>query len=611
MPSASDASNPNPRPLKSKRVPVPAGKPSPSKFGPRNAGSTRKPYGPPKAGPRRDFGPKTGERFDRAPAPGTIGPGVRIVHEDGELIIIDKPPGLLTAGMAGETRVALLDLLKRHLMATSPPPRNRKNARELREAGRLAEARVGVLHRLDKEASGLVVFSKTDKAFNWLKEDFKSKRVHRIYLALVEGEMGKPGDAGTIQSYLHETPSGKVESIPADQFRGRTDKPDAPDAARLAVTHFRIIAVGNGKSLVQARLETGRKHQIRAHFGERGHPLVGDPRYGAKDQTQSRLGLHASELGFTHPGTGQKQRWSSAAPAHFYTTVGAAAPVETPSASSATAAPTAPAPFSLPARPQPAADTSWNQVAGWYDELLSDKGNDHYQQVIIPGVVRLVGPSAGMRILDVACGQGIISRALAELGAEVTGVDAAPELIEAAKSRAVDRTRFLVGDARELGALQLEPGFDQAICTMALTNIEPLEPVLRGIASLLRTGGACTFVIVHPAFRAPGQTDWGWDDAKRKQYRRVDGYLSPGQHRIDMNPGRSAKGEAPVITWTFHRPLQTYARLLGECGLLIQTIEEWPAQRVSTSGPRAEEENRARREIPLFLAARAIKIPAV
>jgi hypothetical protein len=112
-----------------------------------------------------------------------------------------------------------------------------------------------------------------------------------------------------------------------------------------------------------------------------------------------------------------------------------------------------------------------------------------------------------------------------------------------------------------------------------------------------------TWVITHPAFRAAGQTDWGWDEKSRTQYRRVDGYLSAGQKQIVMNPGRGGD----VTTITFHRPLQAYSQAMAKAGLLIERIEEWPSLRESTSGPRAVEENRARREIPLFLCVRCVK----
>lgn len=536
-----------------------------------------------------------------------LGRNVRLIHEDMDLIVVDKPPGMLTASVEETTRTTIFDLVKEHVRARHG--RMRKRRSESREAAaaapgaaRRGEYFAGVIHRLDKEASGLLVFSKTERALHWLKEDFKAKRVHRLYLAVVEGILGEVGASGTIQSFLQEQRDGRVVSIPTDRFRGPVGPASAsdPDAARPAVTHYRIVAAGRDRTLVQVRLETGRKHQIRVHFAERGHPVVGDDRYNARTNPFGRLLLHATELGFTHIATGQKERYSSPAPPIFYTCVGAAVPENTGKPPASALAALAGAGSRAPA-PQ---DTSWQNVAGWYDELLDERRSDHYDKVIVPGTLRLLGPSAGQRVLDVACGQGVISRAAAELGADVTGVDAAPALLEAARARSGERATYLQGDARELGALGLPPGsFDAATCIMALSNIEPLDPVLRGVVGLLKPGGAFVAVISHPAFRAASQTAWGWDEKERRQFRRVDGYLSPGQKPIQMHPG-AAPG---VVTWTFHRPLQTYVRLLAEAGFLLEALEEWTAMRTSEPGPRADEENRARREIPLFLALRAIR----
>src|SRR6185295_14750207 len=182
--------------------------------------------------------------------------------------------------------------------------------------------------------------------------------------------------------------------------------------------------------------------------------------------------------------------------------------------------------------------------------------------------------------------------------------------------------------------------FDGATCIMALMNMEPLSPVFAGIAAKLRPGGRFVGVILHPAFRAPGQTSWGWSDetdgatkelgdaesrsrghakdrkrgarergSEPRQYRRVDGYLSAAQRDIVMNPGAVASGEAAVTTITFHRPIQAYIRAMAENGLLIDALEEWPSARTSEAGPRAAEENRARREIPMFLSLRGRKEP--
>ncbi|MCC6659310.1 MAG: methyltransferase domain-containing protein [Phycisphaerales bacterium] len=621
---------------------------------------------PPPSGPGR-----TRSR-DNTSGPGRTRPGatfrwpcgIRLVHEDADLLILDKPSGLLTANVGPtQTGPSLFGDVKTYL-------------RKHRNRG----GRVFIIHRLDKEVSGLLVFAKTERAFNWLKNDFRSKRVHRLYLAVVEGEIhpepAKGGSlvkpqppGGTIQSFLHEDEFGQARSVKlghvaraAKGINTRTAHPEDSRAPRLAVTHWRAVAAAKGYTLLQVRLETGRKNQIRVHMKEFGHPIAGDPRYGARTDPGRRLALHAAELGFTHPSTGQAVRFFSPAPDGFYRAVGMEPP-DVPSFSSfsspapaapghaTSTSPVPPLPASTPARgagdapvptqPPPARahaaeqhtglrthDTSWDHVADWYDDLIDERRSDHFDQVILPGTLRLLHPAAGQRTLDVACGQGELCRRLAALGVQAVGVDAAARLIQAAARRSGElpdsAPAYHVGDARALANVPLEGGFDSAACVMALMNINPLEAVFRGVADRLRPGGAFVGVILHPAFRAPGQTSWGWDgpakkeDSKRRrdearvrgegrQYRRVDGYLSPGQTPIVMNPGAAASGAPEVTTWTFHRPIQAYVAALAAAGLLVDAIEEWPSLRESRPGPRAAEENRARREIPLFLAFRAIK----
>jgi 23S rRNA-/tRNA-specific pseudouridylate synthase/SAM-dependent methyltransferase len=593
-----------------------------------------------------------------------------VVFEDADLVVVNKPPGLITANMPGEDRESLFDHVKAHI----------------RQAKRKA-GRVWIIHRLDKEASGLLVFAKTEKAFQWLKEDLRARRMHRLYLAVVEGEIGgeseaakqrdsetgrepeskspprpriKQAPSGTIQSFIRDDDFGNVTSVRIGEVaretarsRGSGGGPPRgarpPEAARfkgtqdeggprLAVTHWRLIAAGKGRSLLQLRLETGRKNQIRVHLQEFRHPIIGDARYGATTDPIHRLALHATELGFTHPTTGQTVRYRSPAPASFYRAVDAAPPADTDETATAPAPshpPSAPPPPPSPApTDRPAADTAWDHVADWYDDLIEEERSDHFRHVIQPGTMRLLRPPAGggMRVLDIACGQGSLSRAMAAQGIEVVGVDASPRLIDAARRRATGAARFEVGDARALE--QLDPalvgdGFDAVACVMALMNIDPLEPVLRGAATLLKPGGALVAVILHPAFRAPGQTSWAWDQEpgprprfeargrpggrggpsprRERQYRRVDGYLSPGQMPITMNPGRAAHGAEPVTTWTFHRPIQTYVKALVDAGFVVEALEEWPSLRTSQPGPRAAEENRARREIPMFLGIRAVR----
>jgi SAM-dependent methyltransferase len=287
----------------------------------------------------------------------------------------------------------------------------------------------------------------------------------------------------------------------------------------------------------------------------------------------------------------------------------------------------------------------WDHVAGWYEGLLAGKRGDFHENVVLPGVVRLLEPLPGQRVLDIACGEGALCRRLARLGAACTGVDASGRLVEAARKLAArmpaeHRPRFAVGDARDLGAVpelaKARESFDAASCVLALMNMDPFEPVLHGAAKMLKPGGLFVAVVLHPAFRSPGQTSWGWDAAAPparvasggsgktrpataapaepgsppavKQYRRVDAYLSIASRDIVMNPAQAAEGKSAVTTVTWHRPIEVYVHAFASAGLLIDALEEWPSHRVSEPGPRAAEEDRARREIPMFLALRARKV---
>ncbi|NLW87835.1 MAG: class I SAM-dependent methyltransferase [Planctomycetes bacterium] len=257
-------------------------------------------------------------------------------------------------------------------------------------------------------------------------------------------------------------------------------------------------------------------------------------------------------------------------------------------------------------RGSPAAPlTDWGDVAKWYDQLVGEGGSEYHQHVVIPGVVRLLAPRGGMTVLDVACGQGVLCRILHRGGVKVTGVDSAAELLRLARMRSDASIEFIKADARDLAPLG-ERVFDSAACVLAVQNINPIRPVFAAVSRHLVEGGSLVIVMMHPCFRAPKTTSWGYDEQQRVQFRRVDKYLLPRKEPIVTHPG-SAPDQ---YTWTFHRPIESYVKALRNEGLLIDAIEEWPSHKTSEAGPRAAAENTARKETPMFMALRARKISA-
>jgi RluA family pseudouridine synthase len=200
-------------------------------------------------------------------------PGLAILHEDEDVIVVLKSHGLLTVATERERETTAQAYLNAYL----------------KEKG---GERIHVVHRIDRETSGALVFAKTFAAREALKEKFAAHDVERVYVAVIAGEMDPP--RGTIRSHLRERRDLRMESVEAH-----------PDA-KLAVTHYRTMESNGTYSLLEIRLETGRKNQIRTHLAEAGHPVVGDRMYGSTINPLGRLGLHAKVLGFDHPRTGKR-----------------------------------------------------------------------------------------------------------------------------------------------------------------------------------------------------------------------------------------------------------------------------------------------------------------
>jgi len=254
-------------------------------------------------------------------------------------------------------------------------------------------------------------------------------------------------------------------------------------------------------------------------------------------------------------------------------------------------------------RRRAAAATAWDAVADWYAGWVGEAGSEHHRRLAIPAVLDLLRPSAGEHILDVGAGPGVLAPKIAAAGAHYTGVDASPRLLTYARQRHGGCGRFLLGDAAHLAALaELGPGsFDGAVFMLSVQDMDPLDAALASAAWALRRGGRLVLLITHPCFRIPRQSGWGWDDARKLRYRRIDRYLTPLAVPMKaFNGGRGA-------TRSYHRPLEAYVNGLAACGLRIDQLREIPTYMVAPDGTRARAENLAHREIPLFLGMRARK----
>ncbi len=189
-------------------------------------------------------------------------------------------------------------------------------------------------------------------------------------------------------------------------------------------------------------------------------------------------------------------------------------------------------------------NTSWGNVADWYDDTIKDD-NSFQTHVIAPNLQRLLAIQPGQAVLDVACGSGFFSKYCSEAGARVTGIDIAPELIAIATGLRLKNSTFSVGNVEALPTVA-DKSIDIAFCILALQNIRNVSSVLKEVNRTLKPGGRFLVVLNHPTFRIPKQSSWGWDEATKTEYRRIDGYLTESQIEIDMTPGSHTKKEMTV-----------------------------------------------------------------
>jgi len=205
-----------------------------------------------------------------------------VLYEDKDVIVVDKPAGISTSSTDGSASIQQI----------------LSDALRLRSKGR---NRIYVVHRLDKEVSGVLLFARNDDSMNRIKDNWKETGKH--YYALVEGVPER--SEGTVESWLIEDKSQKVHTT--------FERPEA----KFAVTHYKVLKSVNNNALLDIRTETGRKNQIRVHLSDLGHPIAGDRKYGASAEFKRRIRLHAYSLSFPHPASGKIIKVESPMPAGF------------------------------------------------------------------------------------------------------------------------------------------------------------------------------------------------------------------------------------------------------------------------------------------------------
>lgn len=251
-------------------------------------------------------------------------------------------------------------------------------------------------------------------------------------------------------------------------------------------------------------------------------------------------------------------------------------------------------------------DTSWNEVAGWYDELF--KNDDSYQaKVILPNLLRVLDLKSGEQVYDLACGQGYFSNVFAHAGANVVASDISKKLIETAKKDSKEKVSFYITAAHRAQFLK-DNSIDTIVIVLAIQNIENVNDVLVECNRVLKNTGRIVVVLNHPAFRVPQGSDWYFADGI--QSRIVSKYLSESKVFIDMTPGEKDT-KKKISTITFHRSLQYYMKLFAKNGFAITRLEEWISHKQSGIGPRQVAEDKARKEIPMFMCLEIKKINKV
>lgn len=215
--------------------------------------------------------------------------GITIIYEDNDIIVIDKHAGVLSVATNNKEKFTAYSLLYEHVKSNDPGNK------------------IFIVHRLDRDTSGLMVFAKSAKVQKTMQKSWNDIIRERVYVALAEGHVDPP--EGQISSYLRESKNMMVYSS------------QEPGDGQWAVTNYETVKSGDDFTMLRMSLRTGRKNQIRVHLHDIGYPVTGDKKYGAAQNPIGRMGLHALVIAFQHPVTGKEMRFETPVPRKFYAVI--------------------------------------------------------------------------------------------------------------------------------------------------------------------------------------------------------------------------------------------------------------------------------------------------
>ena len=257
-------------------------------------------------------------------------------------------------------------------------------------------------------------------------------------------------------------------------------------------------------------------------------------------------------------------------------------------------------------KPKLQRQTHWDPVAKWYNGWVGKKGSLYHRAVALPKVLELADLQPGELLLDLGCGQGVLAPHVLRRGATYQGVDGSRTLVQLARKHhgenAKGKAQFILGDVRKLSSsAEVKTGSaDVAVFMLSIQDMDPLSEVLAAAAWALKPDARIVIFMLHPAFRVPRQSGWGFDPGRKLTYRRIDSYLTP--RAVPMKAYAEVSARASGTTMSFHRPLSEYVNGLSKLGFLLERLDELPDPNVEKTTKKET------LDIPLFVALKAVRV---